>query len=182
MIAKLIRRRQFWGAVLLLITSVSSTARATSAPGGALPAFVPINTTKASQTITLDGQHLSIDQIIDVARFGAKVDLSGEARQRQADNYGLLLEATAEGISVYWFNRATGDQRETVLFKGDATSPANRDYVARHALEAFQRGALAGFGPEVSEEEVTRAMMVVRANAMTFNAPSPPSPRCCSTC
>jgi histidine ammonia-lyase len=172
MIAKLIRRRQFWGAVLLLITSVSSTARATSAPGGALPAFVPINTTKASQTITLDGQHLSIDQIIDVARFGAKVDLSGEARQRQADNYGLLLEATAEGISVYWFNRATGDQRETVLFKGDATSPANRDYVARHALEAFQRGALAGFGPEVSEEEVTRAMMVVRANAMTFNAPS----------
>jgi histidine ammonia-lyase len=59
-----------------------------------------------------------------------------------------------------------------VLFKGDATSPANRDYVARHALEAFQRGALAGFGPEVSEEEVARAMMVVRANAMTYNAPS----------
>jgi histidine ammonia-lyase len=45
--------------------------------------------------------------------------------------------------------------------------------VERTEAEAFRRGALAGFGPEVSEEEVIRAMMVVRANAMTYNAPSP---------
>ena len=31
---------------------------------------------------------------------------------------------------------------------------------------------LAGFGPEVNEEEIVRAMMVVRANAMTYNAPT----------
>jgi histidine ammonia-lyase len=34
-------------------------------------------------------------------------------------------------------------------------------------------GAVSGYGPEVGEEEIVRAMMVVRANAMTFNAPSP---------
>ena len=30
-----------------------------------------------------------------------------------------------------------------------------------------------GIGPEVDDEEIVRAMMVVRANAMVFNAPSP---------
>ena len=166
------RRRLTACALLAGVAANGLAAQACAASGAALPAYTPVDPIKANQTITLDGHHLTIDQIIDVARYGAKVDLSREARQREADNYGLLLEATAEGISVYWFNRATGDQRETVLFKGDATSAGNRDYVARHALEAFQRGALAGFGPEVSEEQVTRAMMVVRANAMTFNAPS----------
>ncbi len=160
-------------ALVAMFTAVGLCAHAALASGSAPLAYAPITATKADQTISLDGHQLSVDQIVDVARFGAKVELTPQARQREADNYGLLLEATAEGISVYWFNRATGDQRETVLFKGDATSPANHDYVARHSLEAFQRGALAGFGPEVSEEEVTRAMMVVRANAMTFNAPSP---------
>ncbi len=137
------------------------------------PPYSFIRPLKVSDTVVLDGHHLSIDQIVDVARYGARVELASDARERQVDNYGLLLEATAEGISVYWFNRATGDQRETVLFTGDATSAENRDYVARHALERFTRGALAGFGPEVADEEITRAMMVVRANAMTYNAPSP---------
>lgn len=157
----------------LMIGAIGLLAEASGAAAVALPAYTAINPVKATELVKLDGHQLTIDQIIDVARYGAKVDLTSEARQRQADNYGLLLEATAEGISVYWFNRATGDQRETVLFRGDATSPANHDYVARHSLEAFQRGSLAGFSPEVSEEEVTRAMMVVRANTMTFNAPSP---------
>ena len=157
------------------LAAVSALPATSLSPSSApQPFYSAIDPIKSVKTVTLDGAHLTIEQIVDVARYGAKVELSPEARHRQADNYGLLLEATAEGVSVYWFNRATGDQRETVLFTGDATAPANRDYVARHALDAFERGALAGFGPEVSEEEVTRAMMVVRANAMTYNAPSAP--------
>ena len=38
---------------------------------------------------------------MQVARYGAG-RLSPEARQREADNYGLLLEAAAEGVAVYW--------------------------------------------------------------------------------
>ena len=158
---------------LLAAAVLTASVRVCAASGQPPPPYLSINPLKSAETVILDGRHLTIEQIVDVARFGARVELSAEAREREADNYGLLLEATAEGISVYWFNRATGDQRETVLFSGDATAPANRDYVARHALDAFRRGALAGFGPEVTEEEVTRAMMVVRANAMTWNAPSP---------
>ncbi len=37
----------------------------------------------------------------------------------------------------------------------------------------FRHGAMMGLGPEVSQEEIVRAVMVVRANAMTHNAPSP---------
>jgi histidine ammonia-lyase len=135
--------------------------------------YTPITPTKADRTITLTGHDLTIEQIIEVARYGAKVEVSPEARQRQADNYGLLLEAAAEGVAVYWFNRGAGDQRETVMFDGDPTSPANKPRIEQMQLRGFRRGALWGFGPEVEDEEIVRAMMVVRANAMTFNAPSP---------
>jgi histidine ammonia-lyase len=144
----------------------------------ALPALAgqtynPCDETMSGETITLTGRDLTIEQIVDVARHGAKVQLSAEARQREADNYGLLLEATAEGVSVYWFNRGTGDNRETVLFSGDATSAQNKPTVERIQLDSFRRGAHAGYGPEVMDEDIVRAMMVVRANEMTYNAPSP---------
>ena len=134
--------------------------------------YTPCDETLSGQTITLTGRDLTIEQIVDVARHGAKVQLSPEARQREADNYGLLLEATAEGVSVYWFNRGTGDNRETVLFAGDATSAQNKPNVEKIQLESFRRGAHAGYGPEVMDEDIVRAMMVVRANEITYNAPS----------
>jgi histidine ammonia-lyase len=116
---------------------------------------------------------LSIEEIVAVARDGAKVELGTEARRREAENYGLLLEAAAEGVPVYWFNRGAGEQRETVMFDGDPMSPKNRALIEKTQLAAFREGALWGTGPEVSDEEIVRAMMVVRANAMTYNAPSP---------
>jgi histidine ammonia-lyase len=142
-------------------------------PALAAPDYQPIAPTMSEKTITLTGRDLTIEQVVDVARYGAKVQLSPEAKQRQADNYGLLLEAAAEGVAVYWFNRGAGDQRETIMFSGDPLTPENRAYLEKTQLREFQRGASAGYGPEVREEEIVRAMMVVRANAMTHNAPSP---------
>jgi histidine ammonia-lyase len=155
-------------AALGLLASAGHAAPATTAPP-----YTQITPTMADRTVTLTGHDLTIEQIVAVARYGAKVQLSPEARQREQDNYGLLLEAAAEGVSVYWFNRGVGDQREVVMFEGDATSAVNKPKLERAQLENFRRGALWGYGPEVSAEEIVRAMMVVRANAMTFNAPSP---------
>ena len=135
--------------------------------------YQPITPTKSDQVITLTGHDLTIEQVVDVARYGAKVELSPEAKQRQADHYGLLLEAATEGIAVYWFNRGAGDQRETIMFSGDPMTPKNKAYLEKSQLMEFKLGAIFGYGPEVQEEEIVRAMMVVRANAMTFNAPSP---------
>src|SRR5579871_6288140 len=135
--------------------------------------YKPIQPKMSDMVITLTGKDLTVDQLVDIARYGAKVQLSPEARQREADNYGLLLEASAEGIAVYWFNRGAGDQRETVLFSGDPLSAQNRPLIEKRQLESFRYGALGGTGPEVDSEDVVRAMMVVRANEMTWNAPSP---------
>jgi histidine ammonia-lyase len=156
----------------------TTLALAASLGLAALPAFSgqtynPCDDTLGGQTVTLTGSDLTLEQIVAVARHGAKVQLSPEARQREADNYGLLLEATAEGVAVYWFNRGTGDNRETVLFAGDATSAVNKPTVEKIQLEAFRRDAHLGYGPELMDEDIVRAMMVVRANEMTYNAPSP---------
>ncbi len=142
-------------------------------PAAAQSGYGPIHPTMADKTVTLTGHDLTIEQLVDVARNGAKVQLSAEARQRQTDNYGLLLEAAAEGIAVYWFNRGAGDQRETIMFSGDPMTPKNKEYLEKSQLQEFRLGAIGGYGPEVDEEEIVRAMMVVRANAMTLNAPSP---------
>jgi|HubBroStandDraft_1064217.scaffolds.fasta_scaffold01976_3 histidine ammonia-lyase len=139
----------------------------------AAPYYVPITPTMSERTVTLNGRDLTIDQVVMVARHGAKVELSKEARQREADNYGLLLEASAEGIPVYWFNRGAGDQRETVMFEGDPLSPTNRALIEKNQAARFHAGADWGTGPEIGNEEIVRAMMVVRANAMIYNAPSP---------
>src|SRR5580692_7494702 len=148
-------------------------AASASAPALAAAAYEPITPTMSDKVITLTGRDMTVEQVVDVARYGAKVRLSPEAKQRQADNYGLLLEAAAEGIPVYWFNRGAGDQRETIMFSGDPLSPKNKAYLEKSQLQEFRMGAVWGYGPEVDEEEIVRAMMLVRANAMTHNAPSP---------
>src|ERR1700721_4650503 len=53
--------------------------------------YHPIDPTEAGRTITLTGRDMTIDDVIEVARGGAKVQLSGEARQRETDRDGLLL-------------------------------------------------------------------------------------------
>ena len=156
------------GTLVLSLWGASASAFA-SAP----LTYHAITPSMADQTVVLTGRDLSIDQVVQVARYGAKVALSAEARQRSADAHALLLEAAAEGVSVYWFNRGSGSGRERFIFTGDPLSPANKKLLEERQLAIFRRGALAGLGPEISEEEIVRAMMVVRANTMSFEAASP---------
>ncbi|MGO9989183.1 MAG: aromatic amino acid ammonia-lyase [Steroidobacteraceae bacterium] len=161
------------GALLVLCCHLARSAPQAAAPPSIPPAYRAITPSLADKTVELTGRDLSIDQVVQVARYGAKVSLSPEARQRSADAYGLLLEAAAEGVSVYWFNRGSGSGREKFIFKGDPLAPANKKLLEERQLAIFRRGALAGLGPQVGEEEIVRAMMVVRANTMSFEAASP---------
>jgi histidine ammonia-lyase len=155
------------GGVLL---SLGLAGAAAAAPP---PPYHPITPTMAAQTVVLTGRDLTLEQVVQVARYGAKVALSPEARQRSADAHALLLEAAAEGVSVYWFNRGSGSGRERFIFTGDPLSPKNKKLLEERQLAIFRRGALAGLGPEISDEEIVRAMLVVRANTMSFEAASP---------
>ncbi|GAC1306140.1 MAG: aromatic amino acid lyase [Steroidobacteraceae bacterium] len=136
-------------------------------------AYRPIEATLAGTTIVLTGEDLTVDELQQIARRGAKVRLSAAAAQRQADNYGLLLEAQAEGIAVYNLNRGGGLGRMQTTLEGDPLSPANKATLEQRELESFQGGAMDGDGPEVSAEEVVRATMAIRANQMTHEMPSP---------
>jgi histidine ammonia-lyase len=135
--------------------------------------YRPITPSMSYKTVVLTGRDLTVEQVVQVARYGARVALTPEARQRSADAHALLLEAAAEGVSVYWFNRGVGSGRERFIFTGDPLSRANRTLIEARQLAIFRRGALAGLGPEIGEEEIVRAMMVVRANTMSFEAASP---------
>jgi histidine ammonia-lyase len=160
-----VSRFSIFGALTLL--SAIAHAAPASAP------YHPIVPSLADKTIELTGRDLTVEQVVQVARYGARVSLSDEARQRSADAHALLLEAAAEGVSVYWFNRGSGSGREKYIFTGDPLSPQNKKMLEERQLAIFRRGALAGMGPEISEEEVVRAMLVVRANTMSFEAASP---------
>ncbi|TPM28742.1 aromatic amino acid lyase [Mesorhizobium sp. B2-3-4] len=135
--------------------------------------YQPIFETAATKTITLTGHDLTVEQVVDIARNGAKVELSPEALQRSADAYGLLLEGAAEGVTIYWFNRGAGDQRETVIFSGDPTTPENTKLLKEQQLARFKGGVNRGYGPELQEEALVRAIMAIRANTMSYEAASP---------
>src|SRR5580692_12040405 len=85
-----------------------------SKQGVAAPDYHPIEPTMSTQTILLTGHDLTIDELVKIARYGAKVRLSPEAKQRQADIWGLMMEGATEGVPIYLFNRNPGSEREVV--------------------------------------------------------------------
>ncbi len=140
---------------------------------GSASAYNPIVPTKAGETVTLNGKNLTMEQVVDVARHGAKVRLTNAARQRSEDAYELLLEGARQDIPIYFFNRGTGSGRETPIFSGDPLRPDNRQLLLDRQLRIFKGGPRQGIGPEVADEEIVRAMMVVRANTMVYEAATP---------
>ncbi len=140
----------------------------------AAPEYHIIEPTQAGKTITLTGHDMTVDQVVQIARYGAKVELSSGARKRSSDAYGLLLEAATEGVPVYWFNRGAGQQREVSIFAGDPMAPENKAKLAERQLATFVGGEAEAYGPEVPDEDVVRATMAVRANTMSYEAASPP--------
>src|SRR6202051_2373784 len=92
-------------AILALTLAALNAVAASPAP------YRPIDANMSNKTIVLTGRDLTVEEVVQVARYGAKVALTPEARQRSADAHALLLEAAAEGVSVYWFNRGSGSGR-----------------------------------------------------------------------
>ena len=139
-------------------------------------AYRPITATMSSKTITLTGHDLTIEQVVDIARHGAKVRISEEAMQRGADSFGLMLEAQHEGIAVYRFNRLAGSGREIATMTGDPDTAENTaKLAARHEARSgtIGQGPFAGFGEDLPDEDIGRAMLAVNANIVTYEAASP---------
>jgi histidine ammonia-lyase len=175
--------------VAIIFSAVAASCVLLGFQAAAAGAYNPITPTDANQTFVLNGHNLTVDKLVAIARFGAKVNLSQGARQRSLNAYYLLLEGSREGIPIYFFNRGTGAGRQNVIFSGDPlstdvtpTSPtcpqtgqpcSNRDFLLQRQLATFQNGARGGEGPEVNDEEIVRAMMAERVNTMSYEAATP---------
>jgi histidine ammonia-lyase len=138
--------------------------------GTANAQFNRINPTKADQTIVLDGHSLTIEQLVDIARGGARIEIAPDALERAAASYGLMLQAQAEGVSVYRFNRGAGQQREIVTLTGDPMSPEAQKIIQGRFTGG---GGPGGLEPDILREDVLRAMLAVNANIVTYEAASP---------
>jgi len=133
-----------------------------------------ITESMADKTITLTGHDLSIDQLVQIARHGAKVAISPELRDGAAASFGLILEAQAEGVPVYLFNRNPGSGREIASLKGDPDSPEYKAEIARrYEGTPGTFGLTFGFAEEIPDEAVGRAMLAVDLNNMRYLAASP---------
>ena len=135
--------------------------------------YQPIEPTMSDTTITLTGHDLTIEELVQIARHGAKVRISAGAKQRTVDAYGLLLQGALEGVPIYRFNRGGGEQREVERYEGSPFAPEIEEMMRRNQRQRFENGPSQGYGPEVPEEEIVRAFMAARANNITFEAISP---------
>jgi histidine ammonia-lyase len=125
--------------------------------------YHPITADAADTVITLTGHDLTIEQLVQVARHGAQVRYSADALQRAAEARDLRAEAGAENIPVYGLNRGSGALREV---KSTAQKPADTQ-----VLPMSGAGAL----PEIADEDLVRAVLVIIANTAPLGAAQPES-------
>jgi histidine ammonia-lyase len=135
---------------------------AVPAAAAGAPNYNSIDPKMADRWVTLTGHDMSIEQVVAVARFGAKVRFSAEAIREASEAAGLRAEAGAEHIPVYGLNRGGGALREV----------AKRD---EPPLTAISPIVGAGALPEIADEDLVRAALVIGANTAPYAAASPES-------
>ncbi len=126
--------------------------------------YYSIHPTMADRTVTLTGHDLTIEQVIEVSRYGAQVRYDASALKQSAAARALRDEAVAENIPVYGVNRGAGDMRQI------KKTPQQADTASGFAVESMLG---AGALPEVSHEDLMRADMLIGANTAALGPSDP---------
>jgi histidine ammonia-lyase len=116
----------------------------------------------SSTTVTLSGHDLTIEEVVAVARHGAQVRYSASAIEQAKAGYDLRAEAGAENIPVYGLNRGSGALREVEVKRDEHVQ-----------LSTARAGAREGVLPEIEDEDLVRAFLLIRANSVPFEASNP---------
>lgn len=109
--------------------------------------------------IELDGASLGLDDLVAVARHGATVGLGAAARREMARSLAWVDATLREDRPVYGINTGFGSLAR-VRIAAEDTSRLSRNLVRSHA---------AGVGADCPED-IVRAMMLLRANALARGA------------
>lgn len=105
--------------------------------------------------VIIDGSHLTIDEIIAVARHGAPVILSGAAKASIQRAHQWVEDIIEKGEPVYGINTGFGIFAEQRIPNADSAK-LSRNLILSHAV---------GTGQPLADE-VVRAAILVRANTL----------------
>ena len=107
------------------------------------------------QTVELDGSSLTVEKVVAVARYHAKIHLSREAKERIKKSRTVVEEIISQGKVAYGINTGFGDFSKIRIHGED--------------IETLQNNLLLSHCVAVGDpypEEVVRAMMTLRVNAL----------------
>ena len=85
------------------------------------------------QTISIDGEHLTIEEIVAVARHGAKVTLSNVAREAIDKSHTWVEDIIASGAPVYGINTGFGVFAEKRI-PPEESAKLSRNLILSHAV------------------------------------------------
>ncbi len=108
------------------------------------------------EPIIIDGESLTIEEIVRVARYKEKVKLADFAKQTIKEAHEWVEEIIERGDPVYGINTGFGIFAEKRIPAEDSTQ-LSRNLILSHAV---------GTG-EPLEEEIVRAAILIRANTLT---------------
>jgi len=106
--------------------------------------------------IVIDGQSLTIEEIISVARHGAKVELAESAKEAINESRKWVEQIVDRGEPVYGINTGFGIFAEHRIPSQDSAQ-LSRNLILSHAV---------GTGKTL-DEEIVRAAILVRANTLS---------------
>jgi histidine ammonia-lyase len=107
--------------------------------------------------VVIDGQGLSLEDVVQAARHGVRVELASEAQENIERSRALVEKIVAAGKTVYGINTGFG-KLSNVSIPDDELDQLQENLILSHS---------AGVGPLFAEEEV-RAMLLLRANTLAM--------------
>lgn len=111
---------------------------------------------QAPASVVVDGETLTIDKVLGVARMNARAELSDDARRKMSSSREVIEGMIKGGSTIYGVNTGVGDLVSSRIPKKD--------------IKAMQMNLLRSHACGVGEpypDEVTRAMMLIRANSFS---------------
>lgn len=105
--------------------------------------------------LSIDGEHLTIADVVRVAQGETQVELDSGARQKVLRSHSWVADIIAKGKPVYGVNTGFGIFAEKSISPEDILK-LNRNLILSHSV---------GTGPELPAE-VVRAAMLIRANTL----------------
>jgi histidine ammonia-lyase len=105
--------------------------------------------------VLIEGDQLTIEDVVSVARYNEDVRLGEHARQRMMQSYGWVRDIILAGEPVYGINTGFGIFSDQRISPHDSAS-LSRNLILSHAVST---------GPDLPDE-VVRAAMLIRANTL----------------